>query len=236
LCKDDAPGRAAVREWLQAGGDINAPLAEAPVGWTLLMGATVYEQRLLVVELLQRGASTELRQSQGSTALALATMKGSRAVVELLLQAAADVNATDNMGLTPFMCAVAKGHKPICELLLRHGARTVARTGDKLTRAAPVLRGRDGDQVWGLQMSRRHTPTASISTSADEGSAVTTPRPGDKEDAEELAAHLIRAEEAEQRQQREQRARRAHTATPASSNSRGRRGKGKASRAQTARF
>jgi hypothetical protein len=94
-----------VRSWLLAGGDVNAQ--EGARGWTLLMAASVYEHNMLVLELLQRGAATEVRQQRGATALAVASMRGAYRAVELLVEHGADVNAaraTDRSETAPRHC------------------------------------------------------------------------------------------------------------------------------------
>ena len=125
-----------VRAWLFAGGDINA--REAGRGWTLLMTAAVCDNNLLVLELLQRGASTEVEQHMGSTALALAAMQGSYQACVLLVNAGATINSVDQMGVTPFMSAAIKGHKAVAELLLRNGAKTLARVDEHVTRVKRI--------------------------------------------------------------------------------------------------
>lgn len=132
----NASDTTSVRRWLRAGGDINA--REAGRGWTLLMGAAVCENNWLLCELLQRGASPEVEQKTGSTALALAAMQGSQRAVEHLIAADADVNSADEMGVTPFMAAAIKGHHAIAGLLRKQGARSVSRVGEHITRVRPL--------------------------------------------------------------------------------------------------
>jgi len=208
-----------IREWLAGGGDVNA--REGARGWTLLMAAAVHDHNLLVVELLQRGASTEVVQHTGSTALSLASMRGSLRAVQLLVQAGADVNAADSMGVTPFMGAAIKGHRRIAEILLRAGARSVVRTGphgENVTRikafpqAGSTCSSDTGSVtgssshggeplVYGLQRARRPggTCASSLRSAASEcsGGEMASPRPGEEEDADEAARRLIAEEEAD---------------------------------------
>jgi len=198
-----------VRSHLQAGGDINAQ--DASRGWTLLMAASVYDHKMLVMELLQRGANTEVRQHYGCTALAVASMRGSQRAVELLVDASADVNAADHMGVTPFMSAVTKGHKRIAELLLRAGARSVTRdesgyvtrvkrldlnprTASNSTTCSSLGESSSPAGIWGVQRSRvRRTES---STTGDSSNDVAS-RPGEEEHADLLAQQLIDEEAAE---------------------------------------
>ena len=148
-----------VRAWLFAGGDINA--REAGRGWTLLMTAAVCDNNLLVLELLQRGASTEVEQHMGSTALALAAMQGSYQACVLLVNAGATINSVDQMGVTPFMSAAIKGHKAVAELLLRNGAKTLARVDEHVTRVKRI------DEVPAEE--KCNTSTCNASTSGPSG-------------------------------------------------------------------
>ena len=200
----------ALRLWLGDGGDINA--REAQRGWTMLMGACAFGQRLVALELLQRGASSDEETRQGATALHFASMVGALKCVELLVEAMADVNAADSMGVTPLMSAALKEQKGVAEVLVRAGARSVVRGADGgVTRVARV----DGEAgfsagaidaaVFGVQRVRRptsngrQTPGASSTASHSSFS-----RPQDAEMADEVARSLVRHEEAERLQQRGQ--------------------------------
>lgn len=64
-------------------------------------------------------AATDLRASEGVTALMLAAFDGD--VCELLLSRGADANAADDDGNTPLHWAAARGNSRMCEALLAHG-------------------------------------------------------------------------------------------------------------------
>lgn len=205
----------AVRQWLRSGGDINA--RDQKRGWTLLMGAAVYDHSILVLELLQRGANTEIQQSCGSTALALASMAGSERSVTLLVEGDADVNARDQMGVTPFMTAALKGHERIADFLISAGARSLTRDeagmmmrvkklslghGHASTTATASDSSSGSATVWAIQRSTRsarrpgsRNSTWESGTSGEQSHC--SPRPADVSDAERRGQELIDEEELE---------------------------------------
>ena len=76
-----------------------------------------------VLELLvTRGASLELGDREGITALHHAVISGQSEAVRYLLEQGADVNCLDSSGRSPLDVAVYQGREELVELLLEHGA------------------------------------------------------------------------------------------------------------------
>jgi CDP-diacylglycerol---serine O-phosphatidyltransferase len=93
-------------------------------GRNLLM-VSVEETNLPASELLiARGASVNLADASGATALALATAMGFAEAVEVLLDSGADPNARDHSGMTPLDIAEEHGAHDIAATLLRYGAQS----------------------------------------------------------------------------------------------------------------
>ena len=77
----------------------------------------------VVRKFLEIGASLEVEDPWGMTALHLAGQKGHVAIVELLLAKGANINSGDlTKDVTPLMIAARAGNTDIVELLLRRGA------------------------------------------------------------------------------------------------------------------
>ncbi len=99
-------------------------------GRSLLMVA-IEESNLPAVELLlARGASRDLRDEQGLTALSLASQMGFKEAVEVLLEAGADPNVRDLAGLTALDLAEEHGSHDIVAAMLRAGAKSGTELGD----------------------------------------------------------------------------------------------------------
>ncbi|HQY45655.1 MAG TPA: ankyrin repeat domain-containing protein [Usitatibacteraceae bacterium] len=99
-------------------------------GRSLLMVA-VEESNLPAAELLlARGASRDLRDDRGVTALGLAAEMGFKEAVEVLLAAGADPNIRDSQGLTALDLAEEHGSHDIVAALLRAGAKSGTELGD----------------------------------------------------------------------------------------------------------
>ena len=115
--------RAAIRQELQAGVDVNY---QNDYGWTALMLATFSGHTPAVQFLLDAGANVDLQNITGKTALMIASWRGHTPVVQLLLEAGANVDLQDNhsstRGETALMKAEIKGHTDIAQLLRAHGA------------------------------------------------------------------------------------------------------------------
>jgi ankyrin repeat protein len=91
----------------------------------------IEETNLPAVELLlARGASRDLRNERGLTALALAAEMGFGEAVEVLLAAGADPNVRDGAGLTALDLAEEHGSHDIVAVLLRAGAKSGTELGD----------------------------------------------------------------------------------------------------------
>ena len=101
----------------------SVPAAASPVD---LLGAAARGDLRGVQGALAQGASVEMRNPNGATALLLAATSGSLPVVQDLLGAGADVNAADNNGRTPLAAATAGGYDDIARALKAAGARGAA--------------------------------------------------------------------------------------------------------------
>ncbi len=86
----------------------------------------------LVKALLEKGASIDLKDNFGRTALYYATNNGQAEVVKLLLEKGATVDAKENRGITPLLMATQNKDVEIIKLLLAKGADpNAAMKGDK---------------------------------------------------------------------------------------------------------
>ena len=125
---------AAVVAWLDGGGGIDARLVEDDdVQGTLLMCAACFAggSRLSLVELLlSRGASVDLQNIIGWTALMGAAFEGSIEVVRRLLRAGAALEVQNKNGNTALSIARQRGHKEIVNLLCDSGAGAMHPPGD----------------------------------------------------------------------------------------------------------
>ena len=114
--------------WLRKGGLIDALCPTALGGRTtletLLHAAVVNSQLEMVRELLMRGASIDLPNSLGSTALMAAAHRGNLSTVLVLLQHSANPDLQNNIGITVLMWAVGSGHEACVQALLRAKADT----------------------------------------------------------------------------------------------------------------
>ena len=97
----------AVAAWLDGGGGVDAHCAEPRLmGMTLLMSAaSCGGHGAMVRMLLQRGASINLQNSIGDTALMCAATNGHTTIVRVLLDAKSDASLQDTRGRTALMWA-----------------------------------------------------------------------------------------------------------------------------------
>lgn len=117
--------RAAVRNLLRDGADVNAPHGD---GMTALHWAAMNGDAEMTDVLLHGGASLVSRTRLGRySPLALAAEAGHGAVVTALVKAGADVNAADTSGTTVLMLAAASGDVETVRALVDGGADVHAR-------------------------------------------------------------------------------------------------------------
>jgi ankyrin repeat protein len=93
---------------------------QSPTG--ALMYASQEGQENVVIELLDKGADVNAKESDGATALMWASGKGHADVVKQLLLRGADFNARTDKGWTALMLASQEGHLPVVRALLAKGA------------------------------------------------------------------------------------------------------------------
>ena len=113
-----------VVKWLQKGGQVDALDALDESRGGLLHAAAVGGRLRVAKELLQRGASIDLRSAKGSTALMVAAVMGQTAVVRMLLEHKASIDLQNMCGSTALMHAAIKGKKECVQELLAAGAST----------------------------------------------------------------------------------------------------------------
>ena len=97
-------GVAQLTKWLKKGGKVDATLSDTKL--TLLMVASQEGQDKVVELLLLRGASLELRDHQGCTALTHAACSGHLAIVQRILRSGSDTSARADNGHTAFGLAL----------------------------------------------------------------------------------------------------------------------------------
>ena len=109
----------AVAAWLHQGGGVDARCAKH-ADQTLLIAATTGGQEAVVRMLLQRGASVNLQDSNGITALMTAADKGNLTTVQALLDAKADASLHSGDGCMALNLAELRQQDAIAQLLRQH--------------------------------------------------------------------------------------------------------------------
>ncbi|EXK24138.1 hypothetical protein FOMG_19122 [Fusarium oxysporum f. sp. melonis 26406] len=107
--------------------------------FTDLMLASYYGHRVIVKQLLEKGAEIEAKDSEyGGTPLSWAAGNGHKATVKLLLEKGAGVESKDEFGRTPLWWAAGNGHEAVVKLLLEKGAGVESK--DKIYGQTPLSR------------------------------------------------------------------------------------------------
>ncbi|MCJ1371085.1 hypothetical protein MMC20_002300 [Loxospora ochrophaea] len=88
---------------------------------------------LVVQLLLEKGASTDSKDSYGETPLSHAASEGHEAVVQLLLEKGASVDSKNEHGQTPLLLAALEGYEAVVRLLLEKGASIDSKDEDGQT-------------------------------------------------------------------------------------------------------
>eukprot|EP01018_Ginkgo_biloba_P034652 Gb_18505 [translate_table: standard] len=83
-----------------------------------------------LLQVLEQGIPTDLRDSQGRTALHWAVDRGHLKVVQLLISKGADVNAKDEEGQTPLHYAAVCEREDIAKCIIEHGADASVKDND----------------------------------------------------------------------------------------------------------
>lgn len=111
---------AELQDVLMQDADINA--FGASIDRTVLMSAAFVGRCSLIAALVENGASLELANKWGFTALHEAAAEGHATAVETLLRLGASMNVETSDGITPLMVAAAWGNCDVIRLLLSCGA------------------------------------------------------------------------------------------------------------------
>ena len=96
--------------------------------------AVTYYSELLVRNLLEYGASIEVKEkSTGTTPLLNTSSIGLNKIVQLLLDKGADMEAKNNNGFSALFLAVINKHEPVVRTLFEKGGNLQAQTETKST-------------------------------------------------------------------------------------------------------
>ena len=93
-----------------------------PIGGAIRMTAAMEENLKTIERVLNYGASIDLKNKAGDTALTLAAVTGKLDATRLLLEHGANINTSNGVGNTALMRAAEKGQLDVVKLLLEHGA------------------------------------------------------------------------------------------------------------------
>jgi quinoprotein dehydrogenase-associated probable ABC transporter substrate-binding protein len=117
----------AARALLDAGADVNAPVAKG--GYTPLMLASISGSNELTSLLIERGAKVNAANPGGVTALMIAAAGNRSIIAGLLVKAGADVNARSEDGRTALSIAQANSSDAVIKILQEAAVRDTAKSG-----------------------------------------------------------------------------------------------------------
>jgi quinoprotein dehydrogenase-associated probable ABC transporter substrate-binding protein len=112
----------ATRVLLDAGADVNAPIAKG--GYTPLMLASISGSSELAAALIEHGAKVNVANPGGLTALMIAAAGNRSAIAGLLLRSGADVDARSEDGRTALSIAQANSSEAVIKILEEAAGRT----------------------------------------------------------------------------------------------------------------
>jgi quinoprotein dehydrogenase-associated probable ABC transporter substrate-binding protein len=117
----------ATRVLLDAGADVNAPIAQG--GYTPLMLASISGSSELATALIERGAKVNAANPGGLTALMIAAAGNRSTIAGLLLRSGADVNAHTEDGRTALSIAQANSSDAVVKVLEEAAGSGAAKSG-----------------------------------------------------------------------------------------------------------
>jgi quinoprotein dehydrogenase-associated probable ABC transporter substrate-binding protein len=117
----------ATRVLLDAGADVNAPIAKG--GYTPLMLASISGSSELAASLIEHGAKVNAANPGGLTALMIAAAGNRSTIAGLLLRSGADVNARSEDGRTALAIAQANSSDAVIKVLEEAAGRSAAKSG-----------------------------------------------------------------------------------------------------------
>ncbi|MCA5922369.1 ankyrin repeat domain-containing protein [Curtobacterium oceanosedimentum] len=116
-------------------------------GFAPLHAAAWFDRPEMLEELLRRGASVQLTDTEGRTPLTLAIDRDARRAVDVLVAAGADLEARDGDGNSPIVRAAWGGHAAIVRALADAGADTGVRGSRGVTLLIAAVDSGDVDTV-----------------------------------------------------------------------------------------
>lgn len=137
------PLSSSLLQWLKTQG-FDSHNLDARVGnnETALMRAARMGALPIVAELLEAGATVDLRNADGNTALWFGCFSGSEEVVQHLITAGADLDNQNDNGATALIYAASAGKTRMVQLLVNAGTDVALSTLDEFT-ALDVAANRD---------------------------------------------------------------------------------------------
>jgi quinoprotein dehydrogenase-associated probable ABC transporter substrate-binding protein len=111
----------AARAILEAGADVNAPVAKG--GYTPLMLASISGSKEVAASLIEHGAKVNAANPGGVTALMIAAAGNRTSIAQLLLKSGADLNARSEDGRTALSIAQANNSEAVVKTLQEAGGR-----------------------------------------------------------------------------------------------------------------
>src|ERR1700736_970740 len=117
----------ATRVLLDAGADVNAPIAKG--GYTPLMLASISGSSELAASLIEHGAKVNAANPGGLTALMIAAAGNRSTIAGLLLRSGADANARSEDGRTALSIAQANSSDAVIKVLEEAAGRSAAKSG-----------------------------------------------------------------------------------------------------------
>jgi hypothetical protein len=116
-------------------------------GFAPLHAAAWFDRPEMLEELLRRGATLALVDSEGRTPLTLAVDRDARRALRVLIAAGADLEARDSDGTTPIVRAAWGGHAEVVRALAAAGADVRARGSRGATLLIAAVDSADVDTV-----------------------------------------------------------------------------------------